>query len=71
MSNAHVCNHMSAITIVVFSYHCHDSNTDNNESHYCYYLLLLVYQLVFRPGYSEWWLDSTLHLVLFILILSQ
>ena len=44
MSNAHASNHTSTITIVVFSYHCHDSNTDNNESHYCYYLLFLVYQ---------------------------
>ena len=36
MSNAHVCNHMSTITIltiVVFSYHCHDSKTDHNDSH--------------------------------------
>ena len=33
MSNTHACNHMSTIMIVVFSYHCHVSNTDNNDSH--------------------------------------
>ena len=33
MSNAHACNHMSTITIVVFNYDCHDSNTDDNDSH--------------------------------------
>ena len=31
MSNAHACNHMSTITIVVFRYHCHQSCHSNNE----------------------------------------
>ena len=33
MSNAHAHNHMSTITIAVFSYLCCDSNTDDNDSH--------------------------------------
>ena len=31
--HVHARNHMSTITIVVFSYHCCDSNTDDNGSH--------------------------------------
>ena len=33
MSNAHARNHMSTIVIVGLSYHCHDSNTEDNDSH--------------------------------------
>ena len=33
MFNAHAQNHISTIMIVVISYHCHDSNNDDNASH--------------------------------------
>ena len=39
--------------------------------HKCIYYILyinvfIIYCTVFCPGYLEWWLDSTMHLVLFI-----
>ena len=45
MSNAHTstCNHISTITIIPFSYHCHDSNTDDNKPHYHYYCPALLH----------------------------
>ena len=51
ISNAQACNHMSTITIVVFTYHCHDSNIDDNNSHAVtqpYYIQIMLSWLSFR-----------------------
>ena len=63
MSNAHACNHMSTFTIVVFSYHCHDSNTDGNDSHtittivqpYCVHVINIYHE---TPNLTQMIKDS-------------